>query len=36
MSTPEERYGFGQPATAEEIAAWDIDIAADGTGLPRG
>jgi S-disulfanyl-L-cysteine oxidoreductase SoxD len=36
MSTPEQTYGFGQPATAEEIAGWDIDVAADGTGLPPG
>jgi mono/diheme cytochrome c family protein len=36
MSTPETRYGFGQPASAEEIAGWDIDVAADGNGLPAG
>ena len=36
MSTPNGRIGFGQPATAEEIAGWDIDVAADGTGLPPG
>jgi cytochrome c len=36
MSTPDERFGFGQPASAEEIAGWDIDVAADGTGLPPG
>jgi cytochrome c len=36
MSTPEGRFGFGQPATAEQIAGWDIDIAPDGTGLPPG
>lgn len=36
MSTPEQSYGFGQPAGAEEIAGWDIDIAPDGTGLPPG
>src|SRR4051794_41976591 len=36
MSTPEQTYGFGQPATAEEIAGWDIDIAPDGAGLPSG
>jgi cytochrome c len=33
---PEQTFGFGQPATAEEIAGWDIDVAADGTGLPPG
>jgi cytochrome c len=36
MSTPEQTYGYGQPATAEEIAGWDIDIAPDGAGLPPG
>jgi cytochrome c551/c552 len=30
------RYGFGKPATREEIAAWDIDVRPDGTGLPPG
>jgi cytochrome c len=29
-------YGFGTPATAEEIAAWDIDVRPDGQGLPGG
>lgn len=29
-------YGFGRPATAEEIAAWDIDVRPDGEGLPEG
>ena len=27
---------IGRDATADEIAAWDIDIEADGTGLPDG
>jgi hypothetical protein len=36
MSTPNGHFGFGQPATPEEIAGWDIDVAADGTGLPAG
>ena len=36
MSMSDERFGLGQPATAEEIAGWDIDVAADGTGLPPG
>ena len=36
MSTPEQTYGFGHPASPEEIAGWDIDIAPDGTGLPPG
>ncbi len=30
------RYGLGRPATAEEIAGWDIDVRADGAGLPPG
>ena len=30
------RFGFGTPATASQIAAWDIDIAPDGAGLPPG
>jgi cytochrome c len=29
-------YGLGQPASARAIAAWDIDVSADGTGLPPG
>jgi len=29
-------YGFGTPATPDKIAAWDIDVAPDGTGLPPG
>ncbi len=29
-------FGFGRDATPEEIAAWDIDIRPDGTGLPAG
>jgi cytochrome c len=36
MSTPEETFGFGQPASTEEIAGWDIDVRPDGTGLPPG
>ena len=36
MSTPNGPFGFGQPATDEEIAGWDIDIAPDGAGLPPG
>ncbi len=30
------RFGFGRPATPAEIAAQDIDISPDGTGLPPG
>jgi len=29
-------YGYGQPATAEQIAGWDIDVRPDGAGLPPG
>ena len=29
-------FGYGQPATAEQIAGWDIDIRPDGMGLPPG
>jgi cytochrome c len=32
----EQSFGFGQAATEEEIAGWDIDIEPDGTGLPPG
>ncbi len=31
-----EGPGLGIPASAEEIAAWDIDIGPDGAGLPPG
>lgn len=31
-----EFWGFGEPATAEQIAGWDIDVRPDGTGLPPG
>lgn len=30
------KFGFGQPASDEEIAGWDIDVKPDGTGLPEG
>jgi cytochrome c len=30
------RFGFGKPASAAEIAGWDIDVRPDGTGLPAG
>ncbi|MBR8167969.1 cytochrome c [Burkholderia cenocepacia] len=29
-------FGLGQPVDAATIAAWDIDVASDGSGLPRG
>ncbi|WP_158814809.1 c-type cytochrome [Methylocapsa sp. S129] len=31
-----EDYGIGRPATSEEIAGWNIDVAPDGAGLPPG
>ena len=34
--TMPDQFGFGRPATHEEIAAWDIDVMADGAGLPDG
>lgn len=30
------QYGLGRPALPEEIAAWNLDIHPDGTGLPEG
>jgi cytochrome c len=30
------RFDVGRPATATEIAAWDVDISPDGRGLPPG
>ncbi|MDB5805992.1 MAG: cytochrome [Betaproteobacteria bacterium] len=32
----QQRYNLGRPATPAEIAGWDIDVKADGTGLPKG
>jgi len=29
-------FGIGRPATAAEIAAWDVDVGPDGVGLPPG
>ncbi|MEE4188707.1 MAG: c-type cytochrome [Roseobacter sp.] len=31
-----EGHGLGRPALPEEIAAWDLDVSPDGTGLPEG
>ena len=31
-----QRLGIGRAATAAEIAAWDVDVDPDGTGLPPG
>ena len=30
------RFGFGSPAPADRVAAWDIDVRPDGVGLPPG
>lgn len=30
------RFGFGRPATAQEIAGWDIDVRPDGHGIRKG
>ncbi|WP_068113280.1 c-type cytochrome [Tropicimonas marinistellae] len=30
------KFGLGRPALPEEVAAWDLDILPDGTGLPEG
>jgi cytochrome c len=35
-TTPVQRLGLGQTATAEQIRGWDIDVRADGAGLPAG
>ncbi|QHI99904.1 c-type cytochrome [Xylophilus rhododendri] len=35
-SAQAQTYGLGQALTAQAIAPWDIDVAADGAGLPRG
>jgi mono/diheme cytochrome c family protein len=31
-----EPYGFGRPATPQEIKGWDIDVSPNGAGLPPG
>ncbi|EAQ98276.2 c-type cytochrome [Congregibacter litoralis] len=36
LAADNERFGYGSPATAEQIAGWDIDVRADGQGLPPG
>jgi cytochrome c len=36
VDRPPERFGFGRPAEAAQIAAWDIDVRPDGQGLPPG
>ncbi|MEB8386902.1 cytochrome c [Rhodobacteraceae bacterium KMM 6894] len=36
IAPAENAYGIGQPATEDEIAAINIDVMPDGTGLPEG
>jgi cytochrome c551/c552 len=36
MAAAPLQFGFGKPATTQEIAGWDIDVRPDGTGLPKG
>lgn len=36
VGVDDSTFGFGRHATPEEIAAWDIDVMPDGTGLPAG
>ena len=31
-----QKYGFGKAATPDQIAGWNIDVRADGAGLPAG
>lgn len=31
-----EKLGLGRPALPEEVAAWNLDVSPDGTGLPDG
>jgi cytochrome c len=35
-ATAAEKPGLGQPITEADIAAWNIDVLPDGTGLPPG
>lgn len=35
-AAPMGKFGLGRPALPEEVAAWDIDILPDGSGLPAG
>lgn len=36
VTAQEQRYGFGEKATSEQIAGWDIDARPPGEGLPEG
>ena len=35
MSTPNGPFGFGSPASPEQIAGWDIDIGRMAPAYPR-
>jgi cytochrome c len=35
-ATDAPRFGFGRPATVQEIAGWDIDVRPDGHGVRKG
>jgi cytochrome c len=35
-AAPPQTYGLGRPASPAEISGWDIDVRADGAGLPPG
>jgi cytochrome c len=36
LAAPPGYYGYGTPATRDQIAGWDIDARPDGAGLPPG
>lgn len=36
LAAEAQPYGIGKPASEREIAGWNIDIAPDGKGLPKG
>ena len=36
VAAPPGHYGYGTPATPEQIAGWDIEARPDGAGLPPG
>jgi cytochrome c len=36
LAEPPGHYGYGTPATPDQIAGWDIDARPDGVGLPSG
>lgn len=36
VSHAEQKFGFGHPITQQQMAAWDINVFADGENLPAG